>query len=263
MGIGQMGDFGLPGRREDKGYMKKQGLNWDEMVRALTSFCKAHGNCNVPTAWPGNPQLGRWVAVQRYRRNVGELSPEQVAQLDRLGFVWSATESLWNALFETLVEFKRKHGHCDVPTHWPENPRLAKWVVAQRHRKKNGTLSPPRLERLEKIGFVWAAGDRKKVGAATATLVETTTEERLYHVGINQYVQHDGAGPMPLAMEEYLASHSGEYPSHIPLPRGPTEFRIGGDLAVRARRYRWSGKGPLPADVIEYVNENGALPPHR
>jgi hypothetical protein len=121
----------------------------------------------------------------------------------------------------------------------------------------------PRVERLEMIGFVWAADGRKKSLGAPVARLGTATEERLYHVGINQYVQHNGAGPMPVELEQYLASHSGESPSYIPLPHNPTEFLIGGDLAIRARRYRWPGEGPLPADVIDYVNENGALPPHR
>ncbi len=243
--------------------MKKSSLNWDEMVGALTVFRKARGHCSVPTAWPENPRLGRWVAGQRYRRKIGELPPETVAQLDALGFVWSATDSSWNALFDALVEFKRKHGHCDVPTHWSENPRLAKWVVAQRHRKKEGSLSPLRVERLETLGFVWSADGRKKSHGVFVARAETATEQRLCHIGINRYVQYDGVGPMPVEMEEYITSHSGEHPPYILLPRGPTEFRIGGDLTVRARRYRWPGKGPLPAEVIDYVNENGALPPHR
>ena len=240
--------------------MKKPSLNWDEMVRALTAFRKAHGHCNVPAAWPESPQLGRWVAALRYRRKVGELPVEAVTQLDELGFVWSATDSSWNALFEALAEFKREHGHCDVPARWHGNPRLAQWVVAQRHLMKEGALSRSRAERLESLGFSWAADGRKKIRGAPAA---PAPEERLYHVGINLYVQHDGLGPMPVEMEEYAVSHAGERPPYIPLPTGPTEFRIGGTLEAHSRRYRWSGTGPLPTDVIEYVNENGALPPHR
>jgi len=53
MVAGQMGNFVLPGRRVDEGHMKKPGLNWDEMVRALTAFRKATGHCSVPTGAKG------------------------------------------------------------------------------------------------------------------------------------------------------------------------------------------------------------------
>lgn len=124
--------------------MTNPSPNWNAMVKALAAFHQAHGHGNVPAAWPKDRQLGRWVAAQRYRRKVGELPPEQVAQLDHLGFVWSAPEATWESLFAQLAEFKRRYGHCAVPTPWPENPRLATWVSNQRHRKKTGALPPAR-----------------------------------------------------------------------------------------------------------------------
>jgi hypothetical protein len=172
-----------------------------------------------------------------------------------------------------LLDFKKRFGHCDVPTQWRENPHLANWVANQRHRHKKGTLSPERVRRLDAAGFVWAVYRRKKgrspspkvrvMPTAEREGVDTTEEERLYQVGINAYVQYNGKGPMPPAVARYVSTHDGQYPPYIPLPRKPTEFRLGGDLLVPARRILWPGSGRLPAEIVEYVDEHGVLPAHR
>jgi hypothetical protein len=251
--------------------MTRQSLNWDDMVKSLAEFRRENGHCNVRANCRSSPQLGRWVAMQRYRRKIGELSPKCVEELDRIGFVWSPTDTVWNQMFEQLLEFKRKQGHCDVPTQWKANPHLANWVANQRHRKKMGTLSAERAKLLETNGFVWAVygKDRgnqtpeKPVEEPAAKKRRRGVEERLYHVGIGVYVQYNGVGSKPAKLEKYLAQHDGEYPAYIPLPEGAIEFRIGEDLISPGRRFVWGGKGPLPEEVCEFVCENGVLPPHR
>jgi hypothetical protein len=54
-----------------------------------------------------------------------------------------------------LFEFKEVHGHCNVTDSWPENLRLARWVMTQRQMYRKGKLSEDRVRRLEAIGFVW------------------------------------------------------------------------------------------------------------
>ena len=58
-------------------------------------------------------------------------------------------------MFLELCKFKDKQGHCNVPTGYPENPRLATWVTTQRGDYKDGRIASHRRERLEKIGFEW------------------------------------------------------------------------------------------------------------
>jgi hypothetical protein len=252
--------------------MAKATNSWDDLFRELVKFRAEFGHCSVPAQWEKNPQLGRWVAVQRYRHKLGELPAGPVAQLEKLGFVWSASDNAWQSMFDQIVQFRQKHGHCDVPTQWPENPHLANWVANQRHRKKRGTLSAERVRRLDSVGFLWAAKRRKDVAGAeppageerrAATVKgEPVPEERLYHVGVGVYVQHNGVGKPPARIERYVKEH-GELPPYIPLPALPTEFRLGGDLVVTPKRLTWPGKGPLPADVLDFVCENGVLPPRR
>ena len=253
--------------------MTKQSLNWNDMYELLVQFRADYGHCNVPAQWRKNLQLGRWVAVQRYRRKIGELPPQNVKLLDKLSFIWSASDSAWNAMHQQLVQFKQQQGDCDVPTQWPENPHLANWVANQRHRRKKGTLSADRVRKLEAIGFVWSvyrhkvAGEHRDstVNARPAAEADAATglEERLYHVGVGIYVQYNGVGKVPAKIDKYVRDHNGEYPPYIPLPTRATEFRVGGDLVVASKRLGWAGKGPLPEEVLDYVCENGVLPSHR
>ena len=45
------------------------------------------------------------------------------------------------------------------------------------------------------------------------------------------------------------------------LPSKPTVFRTG-DLQLSDLKVRWKGSGKLPGKVLDYVRENGVLPPH-
>ena len=68
----------------------------------------------------------------------------------------------WDDMFSQLVLFESEHKHCDVPTTFPENQKLANWVMAQRsaYKKKmagkHSTMTDDRIRRLEEIGFRWS-----------------------------------------------------------------------------------------------------------
>ncbi|MFC1499200.1 hypothetical protein ACFLS1_12135 [Verrucomicrobiota bacterium] len=82
-------------------------------------------------------------------------------------------------------------------------------------------------------------------------------KQKLYFLGGALYVQYSGRGPRPKEIEEYMAHRNGEAPPYIPLPAGNVEFCIGrGGL----HKVRWSVRGRLPEEVMEYVRENGVLP---
>ena len=61
----------------------------------------------------------------------------------------------WESMYEKLLEFKKKNGHCNVPGRWSEDPRLGGWVGRQRTKKSRGLLTDKCIERLNKIGFIW------------------------------------------------------------------------------------------------------------
>ena len=253
--------------------MARQSIDWENMFRALEAYSKEHKDCQVPANWKKNVQLGRWVAMQRYRHKIGELSKAHEARLTQIGFVWSPADKVWNGMFHRLVKYRKKHGHCDVPSSCPSEPDLANWVANQRHRKKMGSLVVERVRKLEEIGFVWSvygkqqsekvAEIKRKLDPVKEALAEAVPEERLYQIS-GEYIQYNGVGAPPPRLAKYIQLHNGSFPSCIILPRTPLIFRLGGSdsAGIPALKVKWSGKGRIPDDVLEYLNENGALPPH-
>ncbi|MEI8140045.1 MAG: helicase associated domain-containing protein [bacterium] len=253
--------------------MARQSVDWEDMFRALEAYSKEHGDCQVPANWKKNLQLGRWVAMQRYRHKIGELTKSYVVRLTKIGFVWSPADKVWNDMYQRLVKYKKKHGHCDVPSSCPSEPDLANWVANQRHRKKMNSLAAGRVTQLEEAGFVWSVYGKqqrekvmevkRKTAPVQALTSAPVSEERLYQIS-GEYIQYNGTGEMPPRLAKYVQLHNGNLPSCIILPRMPLVFRLGGSdsAGIPALKIKWAGKGPLPEDVLEYLNETGALPPH-
>ena len=79
-------------------------LNWSEQYAELKEYKAKHGNCKVRR---DHPVLGYWVNNQRTKR--GELSPERVALLDDIGFVWNMQDKRWEEQLAELANFKKQH----------------------------------------------------------------------------------------------------------------------------------------------------------
>ena len=58
----------------------------------------------------------------------------------------------WQTRYTELVHFLIEHGNCNVPR---KDGPLSNWVSKQRQLYKKGTMSQPRKEYLEIIGFAW------------------------------------------------------------------------------------------------------------
>lgn len=74
-------------------------------------------------------------------------------------------DSKWLASLAQLVAYKEEFGDCIVPRGYASNPRLASWVAEQRKQYKllqdgkPSSITPERIERLEKLDFAWNAQD--------------------------------------------------------------------------------------------------------
>jgi len=136
--------------------IEKLGNTWDEHYGELRAFWEKYGHSNVPSLWEKNITLSRWVVNQRVLRNKGLLSRDRIKKLETLSFIWDMRAASWEEMFFALVEFKKQHGHCNVPQKYDEKPKLGLWANTQRTVKKNGKLSEDRVRRLDELGFIWA-----------------------------------------------------------------------------------------------------------
>jgi hypothetical protein len=64
--------------------------------------------------------------------------------------------SLWESDFLLLLQFRDREGHLRVPArHAEDGYKLGNWIRSQRTKKRDGTLCPEALRRLNEIGFIW------------------------------------------------------------------------------------------------------------
>jgi hypothetical protein len=98
------------------------------------------------------------------------------AKLEALGFAWEMSAAAmrkkqseaarddagWATQLAKVKKYKRRHGDCNVPRGWAEDPALGIWVNMQRAYKKKldrGELckgmTAARVAKLEALGFAW------------------------------------------------------------------------------------------------------------
>jgi hypothetical protein len=145
---------------------------WHQQYEKLVEFKRTNGHCRVPNRYDRDKSLGTWVSEQRKNHNNNKMRPDREKLLDEIGFVWKADNNattfipdskLWHQQFEKLVEFKRKKGHCIVPTKYEQDRSLAKWVSTQRSFHINNKIRLDRKKVLDEIGFVWKVeGNRNR-----------------------------------------------------------------------------------------------------
>ena len=120
-------------------------------------------NCNVPDKWKEDPVLANWVSQQRRSYQQNKLPPERINQLNAMGFAWKLQHKNWydskrtdfDDMMHRLTQFYEKEGHANVPSRYPDDPRLAQWVKNQRTYRDRRTLEKSKIERLDALNFVW------------------------------------------------------------------------------------------------------------
>jgi len=138
---------------------KNRDALWDETFQLLLQFKKREGNCNVPSKHKENENnLGRWVATQRRHKIFGKMSAAREDRLQKAGFIFGGrNQNKWEEMFQLLLEFKEREGHCIVPQKHKEDGRnLGTWVTFQRRLKVIGRMSAAREELLQEVGFIFA-----------------------------------------------------------------------------------------------------------
>ena len=86
--------------------------------------------------------IGPLIDFERLTESIG------IEVADRIG-------NNWDLRYGELRAYRERYGNCDVPMQWPDNPRLPKWISMQRIIWKRGKLNGERIERLDRIGFIW------------------------------------------------------------------------------------------------------------
>ena len=166
-------------------------VDWETRFQQLCEYRQQNGDCLVPQKYLKNPPLGKWVHKQRCNQRVSlksdttKLSKERIALLDSIDFVWivNARKVDWEGQFDSLLRYKRAHGHCNV---CHQDGVLGEWVSEQRQdfqqfkrRGKEDSISSiviSRFEKLKAVGFQFvltAADENAPTDGATGKFIQS------------------------------------------------------------------------------------------
>jgi hypothetical protein len=141
------------------------GAAWEGRFSELADYCKENGHCNVPRGYTDNPKLAKWIGTQRSNFGLhldGRKSPMttfRIKELESLGFDWGFTATAWEDRLSALAEYRKIHGHCNVPDSYCGDMNLGKWVANQRNNcrmlldGKKSAMTTFRFQELKGLGF--------------------------------------------------------------------------------------------------------------
>ncbi|MCX0241878.1 DEAD/DEAH box helicase [Streptomyces drozdowiczii] len=167
--------------------------HWRRGVEAAVIYAREHGDLRVPftfrvpaavdsqeaeeTGWPaslaGFP-LGQWTADARRFYARGDMDEDRVAQLEKLGMIWSHFDVAWEEGLSAARGWAEENGHLLAPLDatfqgakvgiWLKNARAAARKAAENEQRRAeglpvgssaGALSTERREQLEEIDASW------------------------------------------------------------------------------------------------------------
>jgi superfamily II DNA or RNA helicase len=170
--------------------LNPEHAHWRRGIEAAIIYAREHGDLKVPftyrvpegqeaeaEGWPaslaGFP-LGQWIADNRRFYARGDMDEDRIAQLEKLGMVWSHFDVAWEEGLAAVRGWAAEHGHALAPLDatyqgakvgiFLKNARAAARKAAeieQRHaqslpvKSSAGALSEARREQLEEIDPSW------------------------------------------------------------------------------------------------------------
>jgi superfamily II DNA or RNA helicase len=166
--------------------------HWRRGVEAAVIYTRQHGDLRVPftyrvpagdeaeaegEGWPAslaNFPLGQWTADARRFYARGSMDEDRVAQLEKLGMIWSHFDVAWEEGLAAARGWAAEHGHLLAPLDatfqgaavgiWLKNARAAARKAAEIEQRRTkglpvessaGALSQERREQLEEIDASW------------------------------------------------------------------------------------------------------------
>jgi superfamily II DNA or RNA helicase len=146
--------------------LEKIGFTWEKLEEkfekgfqetVLYKEKTSNPNAAFDYKTPEGYWLGKWQSHQRNLFKKGKISPDRIRRLEEIGFTWELFEEQFEKGFQETLLYKENTGNpnADVRRKTPEGFQLGSWQSGQRKNYKKGKLSSDRIERLEKIGFIW------------------------------------------------------------------------------------------------------------
>jgi Helicase associated domain len=171
------------------------------------------------------------------------LVQSRIAKLEEIGFNFTVHSDKWMEQYLMLKAYKEKHGDCQVPTHYAENPKLGRWTHTQRHQRrlklklyKKSSISQERIALLDDLGFNWEV--RPSIEQPRATWHQRYDELVEYYTNNGNFLVSPETHPKLYRWCSEQRSRLKKLESHtpaaiateeLPVPDGEQSRRMGPD----------------------------------
>lgn len=223
-------------------------------IEALSNFFKENGHIRVPQNLKpeGLGSIHSWLGDQKKRRAAGNLSVEEIENLDRFGFVWENENELikkqsWEKFIRSLQRFKESTGTLNVPSEYRDESNYGLGTMVARYRTmyKKQQLSVEKTNQLNAMGFKWEIPRPKKFSASKVELPRESTQmiTRRNETQWNKFIS---------ALKRYKEENG-----NLMVPalfRDSSNFMLGQTAVDYRSAYR---RGELNQDKIVILNELG------
>ncbi|UXY40364.1 DEAD/DEAH box helicase [Streptomyces albidocamelliae] len=174
--------------------LNPEHAHWRRGIEAASLYQRLHGDLKVPftyrvpaagddqeqesgEGWPASLAafpLGQWIADARRFYARGDMDADRIAQLERLGMVWSHYDVAWEEGLAAARGWAAENGHLAAPTDatfqgyrvgiWLKNARAAAQRAQNNEQRRAeglpaasaaGALPPERREQLDDIDPAW------------------------------------------------------------------------------------------------------------
>ncbi len=110
-------------------------------------------------------KLYHWCKNQRRFYKTRKLAQHRIDLLNKIDFNWVNSNSTFDQRVKELLEFKQEHDTIHVSqVAFPKdskNHKLSRWVNEMRRLYNENRLSIDRINKLNKIGFIWNMEDER------------------------------------------------------------------------------------------------------
>ena len=89
---------------------------WESLYLLAKKYYEEKGNLLIPNKYitAEKVKLGRWLGTQRYNYKEGILSKEKIELLERIGIVWSVSDSEWMKMYGLAAAYYKDNGNLLV-----------------------------------------------------------------------------------------------------------------------------------------------------
>jgi len=144
----------------------REDLAWKRGFARAEAYRKKHGDLMIPFQYKDEDgfALGQWISVRRQKYLDGELTEEQIGQLESIGMVWDAVSAKWERGYAEAAAYAAQNGSLNVPSQYttPDGMNLGSWLRTQNRLHEQGKLTREQTVRLEAIGMQWGSRSDQK-----------------------------------------------------------------------------------------------------